>query len=133
MKITITFDSIAELEAFRTAPARKTLADAARETREAAELPQETPKPAKAKRPAKPAPEPVGEEPAPEEELYAKVPTLPEAREALVKLNGLAGRNRAAEIIREIADVPKLTQVTDPEQLALIYARAREEAAAYAD
>lgn len=135
MKLTLTFDSIEEFEAFRAAAVEE--AKAALET---AELPQEAPKAAPVPAPAEatetaPWEEPAeGKTPAPKQKKAAKAePAAKEApltvqavRRTLADLNKSVGRNRAAEIVRELTGKERLTD-TAPEDWPKIVARAEEE------
>lgn len=131
MKLTLTFDSIEEFEAFRAAavaeakaaleaaetPAKKPKAPA-----EAAEMPAETPEPAEGKTPAPKQKKAAKAEPAAEEAPL----TVQAVRRTLADLNKSVGRNRAAEIVRELTGKERLTD-TAPEDWPKIVARAEEE------
>ena len=127
MKLTLTFDSIEEFEAFRAA---------ARDEARAAELPAEKPEaPAEAAETPAETPEATeGKTPAPKQKKAAKAePAVEEApltvqavRKALADLNKATGVNRAAEIIRELTGKERLTD-TAPEDWPKIVARAEEE------
>ena len=125
MKLTLTFDSIEEFEAFRAAArdearAAETPAEKPKAPAEAAELPAETPEATEGKTPAPKQKKAAKAEPAAEE-----VP-LQAVRKALADLNKATGVNRAAEIIRELTGKERLTD-TAPEDWPKIVARAEEE------
>ena len=120
MKLTLTFDSIEEFEAFRAAAREE--ARAAETPQKAAETPAEAPEPAEKETPAPKAKKAAAAAPAAE----ATPVTIQAVRKALADLNKATGVNRASEIIKEITGKDKLTDTAESDWPAIL-ARAEEE------
>lgn len=111
MKITITFDSMEEFLRY-TRTEREGFAEplsghTAAPWPESGELTSEEPK----------------EAPAAAQEATAPAATVPdraEVRKVLAKVNKATGRNRAAEIIKEVTGCAKLSDVPDDELAAVL-------------
>lgn len=135
MKITVEFDSLAEIDKFCNNVYIIPLAAAVREEekQQKAEEAKESKKEKKKVEEPKSEPEPVKGEVAAPEEPKADAPEVDvdklkvELRKLLAAVNKKTGTNTASTWIKDIAGKSKLTEIDDAEALVALKAKAEEE------